>query len=132
MPMYSDIHGWNLLLVDGSDWLSLSVSEPESSFSLMTNAPSFFMYPLIPKVKNGEVPGSELDTDEVPGSVLVKGVPSSGLLVGVTGSPLSESEDPFVLFLCFSDAASGLIGRGDSFSAPFLGEPTKFKRRTFA
>ncbi|MCI74828.1 hypothetical protein A2U01_0096092, partial [Trifolium medium] len=44
---------------------------------------SFLDSLFISDIKNGEVPGSELEADEVPASVVtVNGVPSSGLLVG--------------------------------------------------
>ncbi|KAK3002853.1 hypothetical protein RJ639_018119, partial [Escallonia herrerae] len=48
---------------------------------------SFFRSPFTSEMKNGDVPGSELETDEVPASVALN---NSGLLVGVTTGPRME------------------------------------------
>ncbi|KAL5698741.1 hypothetical protein ACHQM5_029736 [Ranunculus cassubicifolius] len=82
-------------------------------------------------MKNGEMLGSELDTDDVPTSVAVNGLPSSGLLYGVTSGPRIELIGLLLSFEYFSDVFSSLEGNAQVSSGSDLGDPARLRRRTF-
>ena len=85
--------------------LELSLSDPELVISTSSVAfvvtGSFLTPPFASEANNCEVPGSELDTDDVPASVAEDGVPISRLLMGVTAIPWMDLEEPWFALSLF-------------------------------
>jgi len=83
----SAIHG---LSDEAAGGVETSLSESDiltSECWILSLVASFVKELFVSEAQNGEVAGSELETEEVPASVMSNGASDSGLQLGVTDGP---------------------------------------------
>jgi len=97
---------------------------------MLSLAASFVKELFVSEAQNGEAAGSELETEDVPTSVVSKGASDSGLLLGVTDGTRIGLRCSLVLLTVLP---TDVLGSGDAGGAGLDSlscDPTRFSRRT--